>query len=155
MLTIIAAVAENGVIGKNGKIPWRIPEDLNRFKKLTMGHCVIMGRKTFESLPKPLPGRTNIILTRNKNYVAKNAIVVHSVFEALEMAIDDPMPFVIGGSEIYEQFLDKCHRIEWTQVTGVFEGDAFFPDFDASKFKQIGIPEKFTTHRYITYERNE
>ena len=104
-ITLIAAASKNHVLGKDNKLIWHIPIDLKRFKSLTLGHCIIMGRKTFESLPKALPNRTNIILTRNRTYQAQDAIVVHSVQEALEQSKNDIQPFILGGGEIYSLFI--------------------------------------------------
>jgi dihydrofolate reductase len=128
-LTMIAAVSENGVIGINNRLPWRISEDLKRFKKLTMGHAMIMGRKTFESLPGILPGRLHVVMTRNTDYKAPGAKVVHSVLDALEAVAHDKQPFVIGGGEIYHIFMDFCARFEITKVHKTIKGDVFFPPF--------------------------
>ena len=122
-ITIIAAVSENNVLGKNNKLIWHIPNDLKRFKKLTLGHSVIMGRKTFESIAKPLPQRKNIILTRNKNYKAKGALIAHNVKEALNFCENDNQPFIIGGGEIYKLFMGISNKIEslsfspWKAIT--------------------------------------
>ena len=105
-ITIIAAVSKNNVLGKNNKLIWHIPDDLKRFKKLTLGHSVIMGRKTFESITQPLPQRKNIILTRNKNYKAKDTLIAHNVKEALNFCENDNQPFIIGGAEIYKLFMN-------------------------------------------------
>ena len=104
-ITIIAAASENNVLGKNNKLIWHIPDDLKRFKKLTLGHSIIMGRKTFESMPKPLSERKNIILTRNKNYKANGIFIAHNIPEVLNYCQDDNQPFIIGGGEIYNLFI--------------------------------------------------
>ena len=124
---MIVARADNGVIGRDGKLPWHLPADLKRFKALTMGKPMIMGRKTFESLPGLLPGRRHIVLTRDRNWQADGAEVVHDVAGALALAGDEAT--VIGGAEIFELFLDKADRLECTVVWQKIEGDTyFFPD---------------------------
>ncbi len=134
---IIAAISKDRVLGKNGKMPWQIPEDLKRFKQLTTGHVIIMGRKTFESIGKPLPNRTNIVITRDKNYQSKGVLVVHSFEEALNEAknIEKEEIFIIGGGKIYQQALSFADKIYLTIVEGTFEGDTFFPDY--SQFNLI------------------
>jgi len=127
MITFYLARASNGVIGRDGQLPWRIPADLKRFKALTMGKPMVMGRKTFESFPSPLPGRRHIVLTRG-DWSAEGAEVAHSVDEALAMAGDDVA--VIGGAQIYAQFLSHADRIELTEVHVTPEGDATVPAFD-------------------------
>jgi dihydrofolate reductase len=127
MITFYLARATNGVIGRDGQLPWRIPADLKRFKALTMGKPMVMGRKTFESFPSPLPGRRHIVLTRG-DWTAKGAEVAHSVEEALAMAGDDVA--VIGGAQIYAQLLPDADRIELTEVHAEPEGDATVPPFD-------------------------
>ena len=126
VLHLIVARARNGVIGKDGKLPWHLPEDLKHFKEVTLGKPVIMGRKTWESLPKALPGRLNIVITRQADYVAEGATVVSSVDEALEVTKDAEDVFVIGGSEIYRQTIDHVSVVHVTVVNTDFEGDAFF-----------------------------
>lgn len=121
MITLVVARAQNGVIGRDGAIPWHIPADLKRFKALTMGKPMIMGRKTFESFPKPLPGRRHIVLTRNDDWSADGAEVAHSVEAALALAGDDVS--IIGGAEIYDLFLDRADRAEATVIWKDFEGD--------------------------------
>ena len=133
-IILIAAVSENHVLGRDNKLIWHISDDLKRFKKLTNGHSIIMGRKTYESMPAALPGRRNIILTRNKKYIAEDAFVAHSIHEALKLAKDDPCPYVIGGGEIYSLFLPIADKIELTRVHKIFEGDAFFPEIDMTKW---------------------
>ncbi len=127
MITFYLARATNGVIGRDGQLPWRLPADLKRFKALTMGKPMVMGRKTFESFPSPLPGRCHIVLTRG-NWSAEGADVAHSVDEALAIAGDDVA--VIGGAQIYAQFLPHADRIELTEVHAAPDGDATVPAFD-------------------------
>lgn len=127
---MIAALAENRVIGKDNQLIWRFPNDLKRFKKLTLGHHVLMGRKTFESVNRPLPGRTNVVITRQKDYQAPGCIVVHTLEEALRKAENDPQPFVIGGAKIYELALPYADTMELTYIHHAYEGDTYFPEWD-------------------------
>lgn len=158
-ITLIAAAAENDALGKDNDLIWHISEDLKRFKRLTTGHAIIMGRKTFESMPKALPNRKNIVLTKNNTYKAEGAIVVSSIEEALAEAGDDSQPFVIGGAQIYSLFLDHCDRIELTRVHHEFEADVFFPKIDSSKWNIVS--EEFISksedqpydYTYITYDK--
>lgn len=158
VITLIAAAAKNNEIGKDNKLIWHLSNDLKRFKKLTSGHAIIMGRKTFESFPKALPNRTNVVITRDKNYTAENAVVVHSLQEALEVTKEDAQPFIIGGGEIYKQALSIAHRVELTRVHYSFEADTFFPELNKS-WKEVARKDcyKDDTHYYdysfITYER--
>ena len=127
-ITLVVAAAENGVIGKDGGIPWRIPEDLQRFKALTMGYPIVMGRKTWDSLPrKPLPGRTNIVITRQADWTADGAVTAHSLEDAIAKAGEADEIFVIGGAEIYAAAMKLATCIELTEVHEEFEGDAVLP----------------------------
>jgi dihydrofolate reductase len=126
-ISIIAAMAANRIIGKDGKIPWHISEDLKRFKKLTTGHTVIMGRKTHESIGKPLPERRNIILTRNHAYTAPGCLVAHTLREAISLSISEKDIFFIGGGEVYLAALPRTGRVYLTVLHAAFEGDTFFP----------------------------
>ncbi len=137
MITIIAAAGENNELGKDNDLVWHLPDDFKRFKQLTTGHYIIMGRKTFESFPKPLPNRTHVIITRQKNYNPKGTIVVHSLKEAIEAAKNDSQPFIIGGGEIYKQSLDVADKIELTRVHGTFEADTFFPDINEDEWELV------------------
>ena len=136
-LTIIAAASKNNVIGLDNKLVWDIPKDLKRFKDLTQGHAVIMGRKTFESLPNPLPNRTNIVVTRNTDYKHDGVIVCQSIDEALNHCKNDSQPFVIGGGEIYSQTINIVDKIELTRVFKNYKGDAYFPSIPLEKFKLV------------------
>ena len=156
-LTLIVAVSENNVIGKDNDLIWRLRNDLKRFKALTSGHCIIMGRKTFESLPKPLPNRTHIVITRQLNYkVPEGVKVVNSLEAAIEASKED---YVIGGGEIYKQGLGFVDLIELTKVHHNFEGDTFFPEIDVKIWEEINCVynEKDDLHKYpfsfITYKR--
>ncbi len=125
-VSIIVAVSQNGVIGKDNKLPWRLPADLKRFKALTLGHPIIMGRKTFESIGKPLPGRINIIITHQMGYKACGALTAPSLKDAILLCGDEEEVFVIGGATVYEQALPLADRIYLTLIHQDFEGDAFF-----------------------------
>ena len=139
MKIMIAAASENNALGKNNKIVWHLPDDFKRFKKLTTGHAIIMGRKTFESFDKPLPNRTHIIITRQINYVPKEysepCIVVDSMEEALKIASNDEDVFVIGGGEIYNLGMPFADKIELTRVHANFEADAFFPEINQNDWQ--------------------
>lgn len=135
-LTLICAIDENNSLGKENQLLWHLPDDFLHFKNLTMGHSVIMGRKTFESLPKALPKRKNIVITRQKNYMAIGGVVVSSLEEALKEALkDDDNPFVIGGGEIYRVAMPLATRLEITRVHATFEADTFFPEINPSLWK--------------------
>ena len=127
MITLILARADNGVIGRDGQLPWHLPADLKRFKALTMGKPMIMGRKTFESFPAPLPGRRHIVLTRDRDWSASGAEVAYSVDEALGLAVDEAL--VIGGAEVFALFLDRADRVELTEVHADAEGDVIVAAF--------------------------
>ncbi|MBL4724380.1 MAG: dihydrofolate reductase [Lutibacter sp.] len=136
MITIIAAVAENNALGKDNQLIWHLPADLKRFKKVTLNHHIIMGRKTFESLGKPLPNRTSIIITRNTTYKADGCIVVNSLQEALEAAKEDENPYILGGADIYNQAIKIADELDLTFVHHSFEADAFFPKIDKEIWKE-------------------
>jgi len=136
MITIIAAIAENNALGKDNQLIWHLPADLKRFKQVTLNHHIIMGRKTFESLGKPLPNRTSIIITRNKNYAAEGCIVVHTLDEALKAAASDDNPYILGGAEIYKEAIKISDKLDLTFVHHTFDADAFFPKIDASIWKE-------------------
>ena len=158
-IILIAAACENNVLGKDNQLIWHISEDLKRFKRLTEGHSIIMGRKTFESMPRALPKRKNIILTRNENYEAENAFVAHTIKEALDLTGDDPTPFIIGGGEIYSLFLSFADSIELTRVHKNFEGDAFFPEIKNTEWKLVATEKHHSdkdetfTYSYLTYKK--
>lgn len=138
-VTVIVAAGENNAIGKNNDLIWHLSKDLKRFKSLTSGHHIIMGRKTFESFPKPLPNRTHVVITRQENYqVPDGVIVVNSLEDALDASRRDSQPFIIGGGEIYKQGLPFADRLEITRVHATFpDADTFFPEIDVSKWKEI------------------
>ena len=136
-MSIICAVAANGVIGQGNRLPWRLPADLTRFKQLTMGHPIIMGRKTYESLGKPLPGRTNIVVTRQPAFKACGALTAPSLEAALRLAEAETEIFVIGGASMYAQALPLADRIYWTEVHQDFAGDTVMPAFDRAAWREI------------------
>lgn len=156
-LSLIVAMDRNGVIGHNNQLPWRLPADLAFFKRTTMGHPVIMGRKTFESIGRPLPGRLNIIVTRNAGYTADGCVVVHSPEEALRAA-GDTEAFVIGGAELYRLFLPLSDALYVTRIEDSFEGDTFFPELSASDWRLVeqweGVVDERNVHPH-TFNRYE
>lgn len=138
VITLIAAMAENNALGKDNKMLWHLPDDFKRFKQLTSGHYIIMGRKTFESLPGMLPNRTHVIITRQDDYKAEGCIIVNSFEEAIAACPQNEKVFVIGGGEIYKQAIDKADKIELTRVHGISpDADAFFPEIDLDKWKVV------------------
>ncbi len=159
MLTLIAAAGENNELGKDNDLVWHLPDDFKRFKKLTTGHYIIMGRKTFESFQEPLPNRTHVVITRRENYKKEGLVIVHSLERAIELTEDDPQPFVIGGGEIYDQAIDIADKIELTRVHATFDADTFFPEIDENQWKLVAeeFHEKDERHNfaftYLTYER--
>ena len=155
-VTLIAAIDKNRVLGKDNQLIWYLPEDLKRFKRLTKGHAVIMGRKTFESLPKVLPKRHNIVVSRNQNYSKEGVTVCQSLEAAIECAKDDEQPFVIGGGQIYEQAIGMATLIELTIIHAHFEGDVFFPEIDLKKWsveKEEHMAHKDFDYSFITYTK--
>jgi dihydrofolate reductase len=158
-ISIIVAMAEGRVMGKDNKLPWHIPEDLKWFKKHTASHPVVMGRKTFESIGNPLPGRKNIIITRQKSYSVEGVCVVHSLQSALNAAHTDDNDeiFIIGGESIFRQALGSTTRMYLTLIHASYEGDSFFPDFPEEHYRKIfeethDGPPPFT---FLILERQE
>ena len=155
-ISMIAAVGKNRELGKGNELIWRISEDLKFFKATTMGHPIIMGRKTFESLPKALPGRKNIVITFNKAYTAEGAVVVHSVDEAIAAA-DTDEAFIIGGESIYKAFLGVCDKMYLTLIDGEdSDADAFFPEYENMQWKTeelLKAEENGITYSRILFER--
>lgn len=149
MISLIVAAAENGVIGRQGDLPWRLPDDLRRFKAITMGKPVVMGRKTWESIGRPLPGRRNIVITRQPRYVAEGCDVVSSADAVLEAAGDAGEIMIIGGSEIYRFFLGRAERIYLTRVHAEIEGDARFTLPDGAGWRLV------SDERHAADGRNE
>ncbi|HEY4750855.1 MAG TPA: dihydrofolate reductase [Steroidobacteraceae bacterium] len=137
LVSLIVAMAQNGVIGRDNALPWRLPEDLKRFKAFTLGKTILMGRKTYESIGRPLPGRANLVLTRDRNWIAAGVIVVHSVEQALTQAGPGKELVAIGGAEIYRLVLPFARRIYLTHVHADVPGDTFFPDFDSTQWADV------------------
>ncbi|MFL2776185.1 MAG: dihydrofolate reductase [Gammaproteobacteria bacterium] len=142
-ITLVAAIASNNVIGKENSLPWNIPEDLKRFKQMTSGHTILMGRKTFDSIGRPLPNRQNIVMTKDENFEREGIKVINDFYEALELIKESNEDvFVIGGSKIYELFEPVANSLAITRILKDFEGDAFFPDINWDLW-QIEKEEKF------------
>jgi dihydrofolate reductase len=161
-VTLIAAIARNRVIGKDGDLPWRLPADLRHFKRTTVGHPLIMGRRTFESFGRPLPDRTNIIVTRNRDYRAEGAVVVSSFDDAMRVARQEETEIFIGGGEdVFRHFLPIADRMILTWIDADFEGDTFFPEFDESEWRIVSRadhePDEKNRWRYsfVVYERGK
>jgi dihydrofolate reductase len=148
LVSLIAAMAENGTIGRGNALPWRLREDLKRFKAVTMGKQVLMGRRTYESIGKPLPGRTNLVLTHDRNWRAEGVAVVHSLGQALGCAREAEELIAIGGAEIYRLLMPFARRIYLTLVHAEIAGDTFFPDFDPTQWADVEC------HRYAADEHN-
>jgi dihydrofolate reductase len=136
-ISIIVAMARNRIIGANGVIPWHLPEELKRFKSVTMGHHIIMGRKTWESIGRPLPGRTSVIVTRQRDYRAPGAKVVHSLDDAIAACSGDTEIFVIGGAELYAQALPRAGRLHLTTVETDAAGDTVMPEIDMKDWREV------------------
>ena len=136
LISIIVAMDEQGVIGFNGDLPWHLSADLQHFKKITMGHPIMMGRKTHESIGRPLPGRENIVITRNENYAAEGCTVLHSPDEAFDHCKNKQEVIIMGGAELYKQTLEQTARLYLTEIHARVEGDTFFPEFDRGEWKE-------------------
>jgi dihydrofolate reductase len=155
MIIMIAAVAENNALGKNNELVWHLPNDFKRFKSLTTNHHIIMGRKTFESFPKPLPNRVHIVITRQTDYKPEGCIVVNSIEEAIALCPKDEDSYIIGGGEIYTLALPYTDIIELTKVHHTFDADAFFPRISKSEWKLVESEENFKDEKHLydyTYE---
>jgi dihydrofolate reductase len=158
-ISIVAALARNRAIGRDNAMPWRLPEDLKRFKRLTLGHAVIMGRRTFESIGSPLPGRDNIVITRSSDWSRPGCLAVRSLEAALAATGAARDAFVIGGAQIYALAMPLAQRLYMTEIARDFEGDAFFPEFDHSQWREVsrerytaGGPEVFD-YAFVVYDR--
>jgi dihydrofolate reductase len=158
-ICLIAALAANRAIGKNNTLPWHLPADLKRFKALTLGHPVLMGRKTYESIGKPLPRRRNLVITRNRDYRAPGCEVVHSLDTALAACSGADVIFIIGGAELYRQALPRAQRLEFTEIHAEFDGDTYFPQFASDEWRETarechgteaGAPLRYD---FVRYER--
>jgi dihydrofolate reductase len=159
-LIIIAAAAENNALGKDNDLVWHLPDDFKRFKSLTSGHKIIMGRKTLESFPKPLPNREHIVITRDRGYTPKfPCTVVHSIEDAIDLVGDAETAFIIGGGEIYKQSMPLATSIELTRVHGIFDADTFFPKINPDEWTLVKEEHhpKDDRHQYsftyLTYQR--
>jgi dihydrofolate reductase len=158
-LSLIVAMAKNRTIGINNTLPWRCPEDLKHFKALTMGHHMIMGRKTFDSIGKPLPGRTTVIVTRNMELKIEGCLIAHSLPEAIQLCAGDDEIFVVGGAELYAQALPLVNTLYITEIQQNVDGDAHFPAFEQNTWREISrearaqeTPQALTYH-FVTYGR--
>lgn len=158
-VAIIVAMAKNRTIGLDNTLPWRIPADLKHFKKLTMGHHMIMGRKTFESIGKPLPGRSTVVVSRDRDLKIDGCTVVHSLPEAIATCARDPQIFVVGGADIYAQTLELADTLFITEIQQDVVGDAQFPEFDRTKWQEVSReqhsqqePQPLEYH-FVTYRR--
>jgi dihydrofolate reductase len=158
-LALIAAVARNGVIGRDGSLPWRLPEDLRRFRDLTMGHALIMGRRTWDSLPRVLPGRQSIVVTRQSQFDADGAVVVHSLEDALSKVAQPSPAFCIGGSEIFRAAIPRATTAYITEIAADFVGDVMFPPLDPREWRETERelrpidPALGAAYAFVTYER--
>lgn len=156
-LSLIAAVASNGIIGNQGALPWHLPEDLRFFKAQTLGHTVIMGRRTWEAIGRPLPGRRNIVVTRSPGFAAEGAVVAGSLDAALALCEGEAAVFIIGGAQVYRDALPRADRIVLTEIHRDYAGDARFPDFDRSRWREARrephVAADGTTFDYVWYER--
>jgi dihydrofolate reductase len=161
-LSLMAALSTNNVIGRDNDVPWRLSTDLKRLKAMTMGHHVILGRKTYESVGKPLPGRTNLVITRQEGYAPEGVTVVHSLAEAVRVATraGEEEAFILGGAEIYTQAMHRADRMYLTRVHAEVEGDTWFPDFDDVSEWRLTDAEHFDADEkneypfsFLTYER--
>lgn len=157
-ISLVLAMSTNGMIGANGTMPWRIPDDMKHFKAMTMGKPIVMGRKTWDSFPKrPLPGRTNIVITRDTNWHAEGAVVVHSLKEAIARAGDAPEVAVIGGAEIFKLALPRADLVHLTQVHRDFAGDTRMPLFDKAYWRETTRDNRTTpdglAYSFVTLER--
>ncbi|HYC87888.1 MAG TPA: dihydrofolate reductase [Thermoanaerobaculia bacterium] len=161
-LSLMAALSTNNVIGRDNEVPWRLSTDLKRLKAMTMGHHVIMGRKTYESVGKPLPGRTNVVITRQEGYAPEGVTVVHSLEEAVRVAAraGEEEAFLLGGAQIYAQAMHRADRMYLTRVHAEVEGDTWFPDFDDVSEWRLTDAEHFDADEkneypfsFLTYER--
>ena len=161
MITVIAAIASNNALGKDNDLIWHLPADLKRFKKVTTGHYILMGRNTYESIGKPLPNRTTIIITRNKNYFKEGCLIANSLEQAIEMSKEQAQVFIIGGAQIYKETIAKnlAQQLDITFVHKDFEADVYFPEIDPKIWKEV-VRENFEAdeknkldYSFISYQK--
>ncbi|HJY12586.1 MAG TPA: dihydrofolate reductase [Flavobacterium sp.] len=155
MIIMIAAVAENNALGKNNELVWHLPNDFKRFKSLTTNHHIIMGRKTFESFPKPLPNRVHVVITRQKDYNPEGCIVVDSIEKAIAICPENEDSYIIGGGEIYNLGMEHADILEITKVHHSFDADAYFPEIDKTDWQLVETEENFKDEKHLydfTYE---
>lgn len=155
-ISILVAVARNAVIGADNRLPWHLPDDLKYFKRLTTGHCVVMGRKTYDSIGRPLPNRKNVVITRQPGLRIEGAVVVHSLDDALEACGDDAEIFVIGGAEIFRQAMARTDRLYLTELQRDYEGDVLMPAYDRSLWREVSREKRFAgdlEYHYVVYDR--
>ncbi len=160
IVSAIVAVAENGVIGRDNTLPWRLPADLQEFKRITLGHHIVMGRKNHQDIGRPLPGRVNVVLSRSVGYTTPGCVVAHSLTEALDIAraAGESECFIVGGAEIYREALPLCQRLYWTEVHAHVPGDVFFPDRGAgwqevSRVHHAADEKHAFAFSFVRYER--
>ncbi|WP_416731755.1 dihydrofolate reductase [Fictibacillus sp. JL2B1089] len=154
--SMIAAMDENRVIGKDNDLPWRLPRDWQYVQKITMGKTIVLGRKNFESIGKALPGRKNVVLTRKRDYSPENCLIVHSIDEVLQTCRGDEEVFIFGGEEIYMQFMPMTTKLYLTKIHHAFEGDTYFPEINERDWKEIsrvkGIKDKQNPYTYYFHQ---
>lgn len=159
MISIIVAIADNGVIGTNNTLPWRLPADLKYFRATTMGHTIVMGRRNFQDIGKALPGRRNVVLTRDKNFSANHCEVAHSINDVMSMLDREEETFIIGGAEVYRSFLPLSDKLYITHIDSAVDGNVFFPDYDLSEWEMVSEGARQTNEentlsfRFCVYRR--
>jgi dihydrofolate reductase len=157
VISVIVAAARNGVIGINNTLPWHLPEDLKHFKALTMGHHIIMGRKTYESIGRPLPGRTTVIVSRDPVYKVEGCLTAGSVEEAITLCRDDEEMFFVGGANLYGQAMALAQRLYLTEIQQDYKGDAHFPEFDHTLWREMSreshVSDGGLGYDFVTYQR--
>ncbi len=156
-INVIAAMAKNRTIGIANTLPWHLPEDLKHFKTLTMGHHIVMGRKTYESIGRPLPGRTTVIVTRDPNYRVEGCLAANSIDAAIAACGADPEVFFVGGADLYSQVLARADRLYLTEIQADYQGDAHFPDFDRQAWRETArdahVSAAGLAYHFVTYDR--
>ena len=161
VITLIAARARNGVIGRNNQVPWKIPGEQAYFKRMTMGHPIVMGRKTWESIGRPLPGRRNIVVTRNHSYVAPGADVVGSLDDALSLVGNADEVFVIGGGQLYAEAMPRASRLLLTEIDADFDGDTLMPPLDRARWRETSredyppTGDRLFGYSFVVYEHGD